>query len=132
VKALATVAIVFLLSISAYASSAGGTGILEGELQVSVAKAVELADGNSTTQNKPDYADYPLVVTSKDGKNEVLEIKADRQGHYRVALPAGEYLLQARKRGRRAAPPRPFVVVAGQTVRVNFEIGPALDVMSPR
>ena len=39
------------------------------------------------------YADYPLIVLSQEGKKEIMRITADEQRNYRVALPPGDYVL---------------------------------------
>lgn len=72
----------------------------------------------------PTYAEYPLIILSKDGKKEIATVTADDQGHYRVALPPGDYVLDAKGRapGRVRAKPRPFTVVSNQTVCVDMDI----------
>lgn len=50
--------------------------------------------------------------------------EADEHGHYRVALPPGQYILDAKGRrpGRLNATAHPFTVVAQQVVRVDMDI----------
>jgi hypothetical protein len=70
------------------------------------------------------YADYPLIILSRDQKKEIARVTADENGNYRVALPPGDYVLDVQDRGRRhfRAKPQPFTVVSNQTVRVNMNI----------
>ena len=70
------------------------------------------------------YADYPLIVLSQEGKKEIMRITADEQGNYRVALPPDDYVLdvQGRAPGHVCAKEQPFTVVANQTVRVDMDL----------
>jgi hypothetical protein len=100
-------------------------GFVEGHLKIISPKEVELEDGSGTTKTTAEnYVDYPLVVLNRDGKQEIARVNADTSGNYRVELPPGNYILdlpgRAPKRAR--ATPRPFTIVAGQTVRVDMEI----------
>jgi hypothetical protein len=51
-------------------------------------------------------------------------VTADKDGNYRVALPPGDYVLDAR--GRRPqgirARPKEFTIISKQTVRVDFDV----------
>jgi hypothetical protein len=105
-------------------------GFMEGHLKITVIRAVE-PDNGSPPEN---YAEYPLVILSQDGKREIARLTADKSGNYRVALPPGAYILalQERSAEERAAErihanPQPFTVVPNQTVRVDMTIviGPA-------
>ena len=71
------------------------------------------------------YADYPLIILSQDGKQEIARVTADETGKYRVALPPGDYILDVQRRppkGHIRAKPQPFTVVSNQTVRVDMDI----------
>jgi hypothetical protein len=70
------------------------------------------------------YAKYPLIVLSQDGNSEISRVTADRNGNYRVALPAGAYILDVQDRAakRLRAKPQPFTVAPNQTVRVDINI----------
>lgn len=111
---------------------AGSTapGFLEGQLKIETSGGARLADETSS-KTEPAYADYPLVVLSRDGRTELAQVVADKEGHYRVALPPGDYFLDVKRRGRRplAITQRPFKVVSEQTVHVDMEIAPDLRVM---
>ena len=71
------------------------------------------------------YADYPLIILSRDGEKEIARVTADENGKYRVALPPGDYVLDVqgrRPKGHVRAKPQPFTIVSNQTVRVDMGI----------
>src|SRR5207247_10959378 len=70
------------------------------------------------------YAEYPLIILSHDGKKEIARVTADGNGNYRTALPPGDYVLdvQRRARGHVRAKPQRFTVVSDQPVRVDMDI----------
>jgi hypothetical protein len=45
-----------------------------------------------------DYAEYPLIILSQDGKKQVARVTADENGKYRAALPPGDYILDVQGR----------------------------------
>ena len=106
------------------------SGFVEGSLKILSLKEVEpgAADEKSPAVARKTehhaYAEYPLLILSKDGKKEIATLTADREGHYRLALPPGDYLLDAKGRApqRVRAKPRPFSVVSNQTVHVDMDI----------
>ena len=65
-------------------------GFLEGHLKIVSPKEVELADATPSEGNESNYADYPLVVLSRDKQTEVAHVTADENGSYRISLPPGE------------------------------------------
>ena len=83
-----------------------------------------------------DYANYPLVVLSQGEKKQVVRITADAQGHYRAALPPGDYILDAEGRVRRRlhVKAQPFKIVPNETVHVDMTIdtGFAAERSGPR
>jgi hypothetical protein len=70
------------------------------------------------------YADYPLLILSRDKQKEIARITADTNGNYRAALPPGDYVLDVQGRPRKhvRGKPQPFTVVSDQTVRVDMDI----------
>jgi len=105
-------------------------GFMEGHLKIVVIRAVE-PDNIPPPEN---YAEYPLIILTQEGKREIARLTADKSGNYRVALPPGAYILKVQERSgeERAAEqihanPQSFTVVANQTVRVDMRIliGPA-------
>lgn len=110
------------------ANCATPPGFLEGHLNIVSLKEVELARDHGppvTPKAYPqNYAEYPLIILSKEGRKEVARTTADEQGNYRVSLPPGNYILdiQGRGRGPVRAKPQPFTVVSNQTARVDMEI----------
>ena len=115
--------IVFLLAGTAV--DATPPGFLEGHLKVFSLKEVELADATSSQKTGENYADYPLIILSRDGKQEIARVTADETGKYRVALPPGDYILDVQRRppkGHIRAKPQPFTVISNQTVRVDMDI----------
>jgi hypothetical protein len=105
------------------------SGFVEGRLKIISLKEVDLgaADEKSPAMARKTavrrYAQYPLLILSEDGKKTIV-MTADRAGHYRLALPPGDYILDAKGRmpGRVRAKPKPFTVVSNRTVQVDMDI----------
>ena len=101
------------------------SGVLEGHLSILSQKEVELADAENTkTTTPPDYAEYPLVVLSRDRKQEVARLTVDANGNYHAQLPSGDYVLDVQDRAHKhlRASPQLFTIAAGRTVRVDMNI----------
>lgn len=103
---------------------AGAQGFVEGHLKIISSREVELADQTPSEGTAVNYTDYPLVILSRDGKDQIARITADENGNYRVALPPGDYLLDVQDRRRRhvRATPQTFTVVANQIVHVDMNV----------
>ena len=114
----------FLVPIGCLASDNAAVGFLEGHLRILAFKDVELAEGNPRKFSDGNYAEYPLIILSQDGKKEIARVTADETGNYRVAVPPGEYILDVQDRRRRhlRAAPQPFTVASNQTVHVDMNI----------
>jgi hypothetical protein len=99
-------------------------GFLEGHLKIASPKPVELADASAAKGSTVDYAEYPLVILSRAGQKEVARVTADKDGNYRVALPPGDYILDAKARapGHVRAVPESFSVLSNQTVHLDFAL----------
>jgi len=97
---------------------------MEGRLKIVALKEVELAEGNPQKFGSGNYAEYPLVVLSQDGKQEIASVTADGDGSYRVALPPGSYVLDVQDRRRKhvRATPQAFSVASGKTVHVDMDL----------
>ena len=113
-------------------SQAGPTvapGFLEGRLKVHVAGGARLADDESKAASV-NYAEYPMAVLRKEDRGEIARVIADENGHYRIPLPPGDYLLElkARSRKRIETQLRPFTVVSQRTVRLDMELLPDISV----
>jgi Carboxypeptidase regulatory-like domain len=118
-------ACVFLLLAGSASINAAPRGFVEGHLKIVSPKEVELADGSPPADVATvNYAEYPLIILSKDGKNEVARVTADKNGNYRAALPPGDYVLDVQRRapGHVRAKPQRFTVVSNQTVRVDMDV----------
>ena len=105
--------------------ASGDGGVMEGHLSILSQKEVELADAeNAKTTPPPDYAEYPLVVLSRDRKQEVARLTVDANGNYRAELPSGDYVLDVQDRAHKHLRVRPqlFTIGAGRTVRVDMNI----------
>ncbi len=98
-------------------------GFVEGHVRILASKDVELAEGNPPKFSVEDYAEYPLMILSRDTRQEVARITADRDGNYHIALPPGDYVLdvQGRVRGHLRAKPQPFKIISNQTVHVDMD-----------
>jgi hypothetical protein len=115
----------FLVPISSFASDNAAPGFLEGRLRILPFREVELADGTPSKVSAGNYADYPLIILSQDGKKEIARVTADGNGNYRLALPPGDYILDAQGRppkGHVRAKPQRFKVVSNQIARVDMDI----------
>src|SRR5438093_13144337 len=117
---------VLLIVVGISTINAAQPGFLEGHLKVFPLRDVELADGDtSTSATAANYAKYPLIILSQDGKKEIARVTADENGNYRIALPPGDYILDVQGRlpkGHLRAKPQPFRVTSNQTVRVDMDI----------
>jgi len=124
VKCLIAGCVFLILVDRSIANDAVPPGFVEGHLKIVSLKTVELADGNVEKGTSENYAEYPLIILSQDGKKEVARVTADEKGNYRVALPPGDYILDVlgRRPGGVRAKPQPFRVVSNQTVRVDMDI----------
>jgi hypothetical protein len=118
-------ACVFLISVGCLASDNAAPGFLEGRLRILAYKDVELAEETPQKFSEGNYAEYPLIILSQDGKNEIARVTADETGKFRVALPPGDYILDVqgrRPKGHVRAKPQPFTVVSNQTAHVDMNI----------
>jgi hypothetical protein len=104
------------------AGDAVSPGFLEGHLKIVSPKPVEVAEASSSKAVAINYAEYPLVILSSEGQKEIVRVTADKDGNYRVALPPGDYVLDAKGRapGHVRATPQRFSVVSNQTVHADF------------
>jgi hypothetical protein len=114
----------FLVLAGAASINAASPGFMEGHLKIVSLKEVELAEATPSKMIAENYADYPLVVLSHDGKREITRITAGSNGNYRIALPPGDYILDAagRTRGHLRAKPQPFTIVSNQTAHVDMTV----------
>jgi hypothetical protein len=119
---------VLLLLAGTAAIDAEPSGFVEGHLKIISLKEVELDEETQSKTTAGNYADYPLIVLSRDGKKEIARMTADENGNYRVALPPGDYLLDVQNRRRRhtRATPQPFAVASNQTARVDMNVDPGI------
>lgn len=111
------------LTIAGAACIAAPSGFVEGHLKIYSPREVELA-GETPSKAAVNYADYQLVILSRDEKKAVARVTADEDGNYRMALPPGDYVLDVQDRRRRhvRAVPQPFTVASNQTVHVDVNI----------
>jgi len=100
------------------------SGFVEGHLTIVSPKPVQPTDENMTAETAENYADYPLLILTQDGQEEIARVTADGDGNYRVALPPGHYTLDVQGRVRRhvRAKPQTFTIVPNQTVRIDMHI----------
>jgi Carboxypeptidase regulatory-like domain len=116
---------IFLLPLGGVQANDGvAPGMLEGHLKIASAKTVEVAEARSSKGAGVDYAEYPFVILNPESHKEIVSVTADKDGNYRVALPPGDYVLDAKGRapGHVRAAPKRFTVVSNQTVHVDFEL----------
>jgi hypothetical protein len=107
------------------ASDGAERDFLEGHLRILAFKDVELGEGNSPKFSDGNYAEYPLIILSDDGKKEIARVTPDENGKYRIALPPGDYVLNVQGRspkGHVRAKPQPFTVISNQIARADMDI----------
>jgi len=112
------------LLVTATLIEAATSGFLEGHLKIVSLREVELADQTPSEPTAVNYSDYPLIVLSRDGKQEVAGVTVDGNGDYRMALPPGSYVLDIQDRRRRhvRVKPQPFTILSNQTTHVDMNI----------
>ena len=115
---------IFFVLVGTASINAAPQGFLEGRLKIISRSPVALADENTAPMTARNYADYPLIILTRDETKQIARIIADRDGNYRVVLPPGDYILdvQRHESGNLRVKPQPFTIVAGQTVRVDMTI----------
>jgi len=99
-------------------------GFVEGHLKIFPLSDVNVAadDRTATMAAEAPYAEYPLVVLTRDGKREITRVTPDQHGNYRIELPPGDYILDVEAEIAKRPKPRPFTVVSKQTVRVDMSV----------
>jgi len=105
--------------------NAAAPGFVEGHLKIISPREVELANGTPASITAESYAEYPLIILSRDEKKEIARVTADANGNYRLALPPGDYILDVQRRppkGHVRAKPQRFTVTSNQIVRVDMDI----------
>src|SRR5947208_2098023 len=117
-KRLIAVCLFLTLADGIASLNAQSPGSLEGHIHIVLSKPVEPADENAPAKTEESYADYPLLILSRDGQKEIARVTAHAKGNYRVALSPGDYILDVQGRARRRirAKPQWFTVVSNQTV----------------
>jgi hypothetical protein len=126
VKNVIGACVLLVLIGSAVLSDPVPPGFVEGHVKIFPLSDVNLADDG----NRPDtateerYAEYPLVILTRDRKKEIAQVTVNRDGNYRIELPPGDYILDVHEPESRPGrvKPRPFTVVSSQTVRVDMDI----------
>jgi hypothetical protein len=120
-------ACVFLvpIGIGCLASDNNVPGFIEGRVRILASAGVELAEGNPPKFSGANYAEYPLIILSQDGKKEIARVTADENGKFRVALPPGDYILDVQGRqpkGHVRAKPQRFTIISNQAAHVDMDI----------
>ena len=110
-------------AVESHAGPSVEPGFLEGRLKVEVAGGARLAEDESKAASV-NYADYPMAVLRKDDRKEIARVIADENGHYRIPLPPGDYLLELKVRSRKRldTQQRPFTVVSQRTAHLDMEL----------
>ena len=127
---------IFFVLVGTALINAAPQGFLEGRLKIISRSPVALADENTAPMTARNYADYPLIILTRDETKQIARIIAERDGNYRVVLPPGDYILdvQRHESGNLRVKPQPFTIVAGQTVRVDMTIatGSSAEAIAPQ
>ena len=116
--------LVLIVISSVAASDPVPPGFVEGHLKIFPLSDVNVAadDRTATMAAEAPYAEYPLVVLTRDGKREITRVTPDQHGNYRIELPPGDYILDVEAEMPKRPKPRPFTVVSKQTVRVDMSV----------
>ncbi|HWZ63490.1 MAG TPA: carboxypeptidase-like regulatory domain-containing protein [Steroidobacteraceae bacterium] len=85
---------------------------------------MEIAEAGAAKRAAVDYASFPLVVLSVADRREVATVTADKDGNFRVALPPGDYILDAKGRapGHVRAKPKNVTIISNRIVHADFEL----------
>ena len=115
---------IFFVLVGTALINATPQGFLKGQLKIISRRPVALADENTATMTSRNYADYPLIILTRDETKQVARIIADRDGNYRTALPPGAYILDVEGRVPKGLRIRtqPFTVISNATVHVDMTI----------
>jgi hypothetical protein len=116
---------VFLGSVGCLASDNAAPGFLEGRFRILAFNDAELAEEPPKRFSDGNYAEYPLIILSQDGKREIARVPADKNGKYRITLPPGDYILDVQGRmpkGHVRSKPQPFTITSNRTVNVDKTI----------
>lgn len=111
-------------------ASAPVAGVVEGQLKILSEKGTSL-DGVSGKDEKSACEKCALVILSKNDRSEIAQVTTDKEGRFRVGLPAGDYILELKRTGRirLRSTPKAFTITAEQTVHVEMEVEPAVSPM---
>jgi hypothetical protein len=115
----------FLAPIGCLASDNTAPGFLEGSLKILAFKDVELAGESPSNFAGGNYAEYPLIILSQDGKKEIARVTTDETGKFRVALPPGDYILDVqgrRPKGHVRTKPQRFTIASDQVAHIDMYI----------
>ena len=69
--------IVLMFAGSATSSDALPSGVMEGHLKILSRKPVDIGDENAAAVTMGNYADYSLLIFSRDKQKEIARITAD-------------------------------------------------------
>ena len=85
---------------------------------------LQIAEAGTSKSGLVDYASYPLVVLSAADHKEIARVTADKGGNFRLTLPPGDYILDAKGRapGHVRAVPKNVTIISNQTVHADFEL----------
>jgi hypothetical protein len=110
-------------------ASAPLAGVVEGQLKIISEKGASL-DGVSKDEKAP-CEKCALVILSKTDRSEIAQVTTDKEGRFRVGLPAGDYILELKRSGRirLLGAPKQFTITAEQTVHVEMDVEPSVRPM---
>ena len=99
-------------------------GTLEGHVAIGPLVPV-MREGEPTPTPAPEvYAAREIVVYARNGKTEVARAQIDSGGIYRIALPAGTYVIDINRLGmdHGTGLPKEIEIAGGQVTRLDIEI----------
>lgn len=100
------------------------TGFLEGKVLIGPLCPVETIPPDPACEpTEATYAAWPLAVWTADKTEKITELAPNAAGEYKVALPAGSYLVDLEKPHLFAkSVPETIEVRAGETTVLNIDI----------
>lgn len=99
-------------------------GYLQGHVNIGPLLPVERVGVPSPTVRPEVYAARTIVILQRDGKTEVLRVKPDDHGNYRVELAPGQYVVDLARVGidRAKGLPATVTIESGRTTTLDIEV----------
>lgn len=100
-------------------------GTLQGHVSIGPLRGGPVQEGDASATVPPEvYAVRPVLVYAEDGVTLLNEVKIDAQGDYKLALPAGRYVVSITLTGIDRSPqaPTPIDIRAGEIITLDISV----------